>query len=78
MNYRSGEGIRKGDRVLYHGESAQVEFVASGLKDPETEWYVREHGDGIMLRSGAFGRVFIPLNKIAGGEDLEFVSRTGP
>jgi hypothetical protein len=29
LKYRSGEEIRKGDRVLFHGNQAEIEFVAT-------------------------------------------------
>ena len=37
LKYRSGEEIRKGDSVLFHGEKARIEMVAA---DPED----KEHG----------------------------------
>ncbi len=35
----------KGDRVLYAGDPAVIEFVADPLvPDPDTQWYVEEYG----------------------------------
>jgi hypothetical protein len=74
LKYRSGKDIRRGDRVRFHGDSAEIEFVAVGAGDPETEWYFHEFGGGIMI-SGL--KVFIPANQLDETEDLEFVSRAG-
>jgi hypothetical protein len=77
MVYQTGERIQKGDRVEFHGEPGSIEFVADpGIRDPETEWYVKEHGGGVMvmeLNSRTFGRVF--LREPGEAEDLVFVSR---
>jgi hypothetical protein len=41
LKYQSGDEIRKGDRILLHGESGHVEFVADPAdENPETEWYI--------------------------------------
>jgi len=75
LKYTTGEEIRKGDRVLFHGEPGEIEFVADlRVKGSETEWYVREHGGGVMiLEPKNFGRVFLQEPQTA--EDLEFVAR---
>jgi len=70
LTYTSGEEIRTGDRILYHGEPAQVEFVAQ-RGDPETDWYVDQFGGGCMILAPSFGRVFVSETD----EDLEFVAR---
>jgi hypothetical protein len=77
MNYRSGEEIRKGDKVLFHGEPAEIEFVAYRLTgDPIGDWHVREHGPGVMvLEPKHFGRAF--LRNTENAEDLIFLSREG-
>jgi len=62
----------KGDRILYHGEPGEVEFIAAA-GDPETDWYVKEFGGGCMITASGFGSVF--LSSTAEAEDLEFVSR---
>jgi len=75
FTYQSGEEIRKGDRVLLHGEPGEIQLVAVRLTgDPELDWYVTECGGGVMVvEPKAFGRLF--LTKI--DEDLAFVSRAG-
>ena len=75
MKYQSGEEIRKGDRVLFHGEPGEVEFVVDGFAgDPEMDWHMENHGRGVMiLEPKCFGRAYISDTEDA--EDLEFVSR---
>lgn len=74
LSYRSGETGMKGDRILYHGEHGEVEFIADAA-DPETDWYVEQFGGGCMITATGFGSVF--LSSTADREDLEFVSRAG-
>jgi hypothetical protein len=73
LTYSSGEEIQSGDRILYHGEQGQVEFVAK-VGDPETDWYVEQFCGGCMVLAPSFGRVFIS----EADEDLEFVARDAP
>ena len=75
FTYESGEAIRKGDRVLFHGEPGEVEFVADALTgDAAMDWYIKEHGGGVMIiEPKRFGRVF--LHETESEEDLVFVSR---
>jgi hypothetical protein len=75
LKYQSGEQIVKGDRVLFHGEPGEIELVADPLvNDPETEWYVKEYGGGVMVvEPKVFGRAF--LSNTERTEDLIFVSR---
>ena len=70
LTYPTGEEIRSGDRVLYHGESGQVDFVAE-RGNPETAWYVEQFGGGCMILVPTFGCVFVSK----ADEDLEFVGR---
>ena len=78
LKYRSGEEIKKGDRVLFHGNPAEVELVAADPCDPQAQWFVREYGGGVMvLDPHVSARTFIPTGQLADYEDLEFVSRTG-
>jgi hypothetical protein len=74
LNYRSGEEIRKGDRVLFHGEPGEIEFVVDSLAgDPPMDWYLKEHGPGVMVREPRhFGSAYVNANH----EDLVFVSRS--
>jgi len=78
LKYRSGEDIRKGDRVRFHGKDAEIEFVAWNVTDPDTalDWYINEYGGGVMIREPiAFGSAFIPADQLNDCEDLEFVAR---
>jgi len=62
----------KGDRIRYHGEPGEVEFVAEA-GDPDNSWYVENCGEGCMITAAGFGRVFV--HEPDNAEDLEFVSR---
>jgi hypothetical protein len=76
LKYRSGEEIRKGDRVLFHGNPAEVEFVARDSNDPEAAWHMKEYGGGVLVSDPMVsGRTFIPTDQLDEYEDLEFVSR---
>ena len=75
LTYLTGEEIRKGDRVLFHGEPGEIELVADpAIADPETDWFVQEHGQGVMiLEPKNFGRAFLTEPQTA--EDLKFIAR---
>jgi hypothetical protein len=76
LKYQSGEEIRKGDHVLFHGKPGHIELVAVELTgDPATDWHMQEDGGGIMILEDVLGRTFIPADAISECEDLEFVSR---
>jgi hypothetical protein len=76
LNYLSGEEIRRGDSVRFHGHAAQIEFAASDLNDPEHGWFVRQYGGGVMVNDPAVsGCTFIPIDQLKNYEDLEFVAR---
>jgi hypothetical protein len=76
LKYRSGEEIRKGDRVLFHREPATVEFVASDPDDPETTRYLEEIGVGVMIREPQDPNpTFIGAESVDEYQDLEFVAR---
>jgi hypothetical protein len=75
LKYLSGEEIKKGDRVLYHGEPGRIELVASELGNPETDWFMQEYGGGVMVLEREMGRTFLPADQLDDDEDLEFVSR---
>ena len=71
--YSSGEEIRKGDRVLLHGEPGEIELIADPAESP-ADWFVKNQGGGIMvLELKVFGRLFIPEPE--SDEYLTFVSR---
>jgi hypothetical protein len=84
LKYRSGDEIKKGDRVLFHGNEAKIELVARDPDDPEESWYVSEYGGGVMVSDPLVsGRTFIQAGSLAEYEDLVYVSRaaardTGP
>jgi len=76
LRYQSGEEIKKGDRVLFHREPAEVELVASDPDDPVTTWYVEEYGGGVLIREPKDPNpTFITADQLPEYEDLEFVSR---
>jgi hypothetical protein len=76
LKYQSGQDIRRGDRVRFHREPAEVEFVATDSNDPETGWYVQEFGEGVMIREvNNPNPTFIRSDQIGDCEDLEFVAR---
>lgn len=72
LRYASGEEVQVRDRVLYHSEASEIEFVAK-TDDPETAWYVEQFGGGCMILAPSFGRLFVCNPEK--DEDLEFVSR---
>jgi len=75
LKYQSGEEIRKGDHVLFHGESAEIELVVTDItSDPSLSWYLENEGPGVMVvEPKVFGRVY--LQQTEKDEDLVFVSR---
>ena len=74
--YRSGEPIKKGDRVLFHGNSAEIELVSTNPENLEEAWHVKEFGGGVLIHDPMVsGHTFIPMSQIAECEDLVFVSR---
>jgi hypothetical protein len=76
LKYRSGKEIKKGDRVLFHGNPAQVELVACDPNDSEAAWHMREFGGGVVILDPMVsGRSFIPADQLDECEDLEFVAR---
>ena len=76
LRYRTGEEIKKGDRVLFHRNPAEIELVACDPDDPEAEWYMKEFGGGVMILDPIVsGRTFIHADSLAEYEDIEFVSR---
>jgi hypothetical protein len=77
LRYRSGEEMINGDRVLFHGNPAEVEKVSDpDSTDPEDRWYKEEFGGGVLILDPMVsGRTFIPASQIDGYEDLDFVGR---
>jgi hypothetical protein len=76
LRYQSGEEIKRGDHVLFHGNPAEVELVAVDPNDPEQAWYMQEFEGGVLILDPTVsGRTFIPKGDLGEYEDLEFVSR---
>ena len=75
----TGEEIRNGDRVFFHGDPGEIEFVVEQLTgDAAMDWYMHEFGGGVMLREPKhFGLVFIHAESLPETEDLVFDSRDG-
>jgi hypothetical protein len=75
FTYHSGEEVRSGDHITYHGEPGKVEFVVTGrIGDPATDWYTEQYpGGGFMITASGFGNVFLTGNDI--DEDLKLLSR---
>jgi hypothetical protein len=72
LKYRSGEEIKTGDRVLFHGNEAAIELVACEPGDPATDWYLDEFGGGVMIADPKVsGRTFIPAGQLAESDELE-------
>jgi hypothetical protein len=78
LRYQSGEEIKKGDRVLFHRQPAEIEFVVTNANDPSTAWYFEEFGGGALVRDPRDPNpTFIDAAGIPDYEDLEFVGRAG-
>jgi hypothetical protein len=77
FQYMTGDEIRKGDYIKFHGEPGRVEFVAeASIDDPETNWYVEKFGGGAMITvPTVFGNVFLDQTDTDG--DLILVARAG-
>jgi len=75
LKYQSGEEIRKGDSVRFHGEPGRIELVALEPGDAETDWFIQEYGGGVMVLERVSGRTFIPADQLPDYGDLEFVTR---
>ncbi|MGA9978903.1 MAG: hypothetical protein WBQ08_09740 [Candidatus Sulfotelmatobacter sp.] len=73
--YHSGEQIKPGDRVTYHGEPGEIEFVADQIVgDAALDWFVTEHGGGAMIiEPKFFGSVF--AHNTEDDEDLVLIAR---
>ncbi len=66
--YKSGDEIRKGDNVLFHGNRAKVELVACDQNEIEAAWHMKEHGGGVLiLDAEVSGRTFIPADQLDDG-----------
>lgn len=49
LEYKCGEEIKPGDRVLFHGNPAEVELVSCNPYDsnPAAAWHVKRYGSGV-------------------------------
>ena len=63
----------KGDRILFHGDPGEVEFIADET-GPETDWFAKELGVGCMVTAKGQGSTYISPDNFD-WEDVEFVSR---
>ncbi len=74
FTYRSGQEVRSGDQITYHGEPGKVEFVVTEkVQDPAIDWYSdRFPGGGFMINARNMGSVFVTDSA---EEDLQFVAR---
>jgi hypothetical protein len=73
LTYKTGDEIKKDDRIVFKGESGRVEFVAVAPgANAELTWYVEQYGRGAMI-DGSKGRYFLTLTEGLG--DLVFISR---
>ena len=74
--YASGDEVKPGDRIRYHGETGDIEFlIPDATGDPSMDWFLEEFpGGGVMVTATGFGRVFVAAADI--DEDLELSART--
>jgi hypothetical protein len=73
--YQSGQEILKGDRVTFHGDPGEIEFVVDKVTgDPAVDWYMQEFGGGVMLKEFKYFEHYF-LHETEDAEDLVFVPR---
>ena len=77
LRYRTGEQIKKGDRIRFHGNVAEVELVADPEDDdPDGAWYIKEFGGGVLIADRSVsGHTFIRSESLSDYEDIEFFTR---
>lgn len=75
FSYGTGQEVRGGDLIAYHGEPAHVQFVVAGpTGDPSLDWYLDQFpGGGVMIEAEQLGSVFVRADDI--DEEVAFVSR---
>jgi hypothetical protein len=73
--YSTGEEVRDGDKVRYHGEPGVIKFVITGRTgNRDMDWYLDEFPEGgFAIDAKNFGLVFLTESRRT--EDLELVSR---
>ena len=75
--YLSNIEIKAGDRIKYHDDPGEIEFVVTKpIGDQALDWFLEDHPDGgVMITAKVWGTVFLSAQGIPDDEDLEFVSR---
>jgi len=74
FTYDSGEEVRPGDVIRYHGDPGRVEFIVTpGTADPMLVWYLEQNPNGgaMLELKDSWGYVFVNFPD----EDLDLVSR---
>ncbi len=71
--YQSGEQIKVGDRVRFHGEPAEIESVHDPVEAPDDS-FVTTYGGGVMVVQPMIGRAFIDA-PVTDYDDLQFDGR---
>lgn len=76
LTYKSGEEIKSGDHITYHGEPGKVEFIVTEkVGNPAINWYIDQFQQGgFMIVANNFGNVFVTNGA---NNDLEYLSRAG-
>jgi hypothetical protein len=76
LNYVSGQSVLAGDRVRFHGETGQVEFVVTEKTgEPGRDWYLDQFpGGGAMITAEDVGSVFLGVDDF--DDRVEFVARS--
>ena len=74
--YPSGDEVKPGDRIRYHGEPGSIEFVITeATGEPARDWLLEEFpAGGVMLTATGCGSVFLSGSAI--DEDLELIARS--
>lgn len=75
LRYSSGDEIKEGDRIRYHGERGRVDFIVTDRSGDEArDWYIEQFpGGGLMIDAEGFGSVFLNVAEI--DDQLELVAR---
>ncbi len=76
LRYLTGEDILDADRISYHGDPGEVEFVlTSRTGNALRDWYLQRFPEGgLMIHTPHFGRLFVSAGAI--DHDLALVSRS--
>ena len=68
--YKTGEEIMLQDEILLEGYEGIVELIVTE-EDEDWDNYWHEHGEGLMIKSPYYGRIFANFD----ADELEFVKR---